>query len=1384
MGEKLLRGADCGEKQSDEGGAGLHRPSYSGIAGSCCRAHQQAIASLPGCDRNPAGVRNPSGGRAPGLALSFDAMKSFAIALLGLFLVNTSVVRPRAQAEIESSEESAPRVLYVTSLPGTYHDYVVQRDIFREIAEKAGWDVTVITGSYRTLRPDGTEVASKGKKVPKGDTPESRARYERIMAEIAAQPLLMDALGEKDYAKGFDAIVYNFCLAHVTDLEVTRNIMLQTRAHGVPAFLIHCTMHSFWSTFKYKNQKQRLQGEWIAKHPDTPFPVWGDFTGIASTGHGPNVPIRTTRLVDHPVTAGVASGYTTPPTELYNNAYVVPGTVELLKGEQTIRRERKDGTVKTREASSTIMWMTPQGRSKVIGLTIGHGDADLRSDGFQSLLIDSVNWMIANPRGAAERPSWVWLGEPGDDQTVVFRKSFEVVEGDEKATLRGTCDNALVVFLNGERVLDHEAWWEVATRDVSDALRIGANELRVEARNDGGPAALAVRLDIDDVPVLSTDATWKAATVEDARAGKWSPVDVLGPVGHPDLVWSGQLTASAFGADEVVVEHLPAEPQAPEPEDGLHLPNGFRAELVYSVPKKSQGSWVSLTKDDRGRLYASDQGRQGIYRITPAKLGDPASVTTVQRVDVKVSGAQGLCWAHGSLYANVSGKGVWRITDTDGDDRLDRAENIVPLRGGGEHGPHTVIETEDGKGIYFSGGNHTDPPEFESSRAPDNWGEDLLLPRQWDARGHARGKLAPGGWIARCDPDGKHIEIVSSGYRNQYDLALDRHGEMFTYDADMEWDLGTPWYRPTRVCHAVSGSEFGWRSGTGKWPSYYEDSLPPVIDIGPGSPTGVVFGTDAAFPARYREALFILDWTFGTIYAIHLEPAGASFRATKEQFLWKKPLPVTDVIIGGDGAMYFTVGGRGAKSALYRVVYEGGDSAESPSRRVTDAAQQRRALERFHGRVDARAVDAAWPHLSSDDRFLRFAARIAIESQPVGTWRARALRETDPRAAPLALMALVRQGASTDLGELMAALERIELADATRSQTLAVLRTCALAFARLGAPDDAMRGRLIERFDALYPASSDAVNTELARLLTYLQSPTVVSKTLALMKRTKPGALPEWAELIQRNSRYGGPIQKMLADIPPLQNLAYAFILRNATNGWTMPEREDYFRFFVAAAAHPGGNSYAGFLKNIRREAEEKLSVTAKHRLAPILGQPLLASIPADITPPEGPGRAWTLEAAVETVGPKLRGRDFERGLELFHATACSACHRVDGAGGAIGPDLTTLANKFSVREVLESIVDPSAVISDQYGSKVVTATGDRVAVGLVVEGDAEVKVYQADSSTPPAVFARGDVQSIEDSPISQMPSGLINALNPEELRDLVAYLMSGGDKRAKEFKD
>ena len=262
----------------------------------------------------------------------------------------------------------------------------------------------------------------------------------------------------------------------------------------------------------------------------------------------------------------------------------------------------------------------------------------------------------------------------------------------------------------------------------------------------------------------------------------------------------------------------------------FRLPPGFQVERLFTVPREALGSWVSITFDDKGRLIASDQGNKGSAGSRRRIGGDQP--TKVERLGRQDHGGAGACsYAFGSLYLSVNGgpgSGLYRRADTNGDDQFDKVEKLKDIRGGGEHGPHALAAVArrqvDFHRLRQSHGRRPSP--FDASRVPRNWGEDLLLPRQWDANGHARGILAPGGWIARTDPDGKTWEIVSSGYRNSYDFAFNADGELFVYDADMEWDMGMPWYRPTRVVHATSGSEFGWRSGTGKWPTYYVDSLP------------------------------------------------------------------------------------------------------------------------------------------------------------------------------------------------------------------------------------------------------------------------------------------------------------------------------------------------------------------------------------------------------------------------------------------------------------------------------------------------------------------------------------------------------------------------------
>lgn len=993
----------------------------------------------------------------------------------------------------------------------------------------------------------------------------------------------------------------------------------------------------------------------------------------------------------------------------------------------------------------------------------------------------------------AQTPSWIWLDSTSNGQKIWLRREFELSSNQIKqAILVGTADNRCDIFVNGRPAAQADDWNEAQSADVTRQLKVGKNVLSIAASNDDGPAgvlaALTIALNDGSKLEVVSDASWKVHT--EMKAGwrtegfddsKWQNARVIGLLGDAKLPWSGRVNSESLRSALVVKT---SGEFMPEIADNAQVPQGFKIEKIFHVPR-TMGSWVSLTTDPQGRLIACDQGGAGLFLITPGQGTVP---TKVEKLPVDLSGAQGLLWAFNSLYVMVNGgdkSGLHRLRDTNGDGLVDTDEHCMFVPGGGEHGPHAIVLSPDKKSLYVAAGNHTKLPEaIAGSQMPRNWNEDHLLPRRWDANGHAAGILAPGGWICNVDESGKQFKIFSMGYRNQYDIAFNADGELFTYDADMEWDFGSPWYRPTRVCHATSGSEFGWRSGTGKWPAYYEDSLPAAVDIGPGSPTGIVFGTGAKFPARYQRALFILDWTYSTIYSIDMTPTGSSYQGKKSDFVTGTPLPVTDAVVGNDGAFYFAVGGRGTQSALYRVTYVGNESTAPDSGHDTvgtEARALRQRLESYHGKTGG-DIDFIVSQLGHDDRFIRFAARVALENQPVDQWRARALAPSQPKAMINAMIALAHQGKAEDQDAILTQLSMLRMENLSSSDQLAWLRAFQLTFTRLGEPSDVWRKKLADRFDAYYPASSYPLNAELVQLLVYLRSPSVIAKTLDIMDKLGPEPKPDWGYLIERNAGYGGTVGKMLADMPPSRGIHFAFMLRNAKSGWTLDQRKKYFQFFIDAAKHPGGNSYGKFLMQFREDALESCSQAEKIILAPLAGRSLL-SAPFQSQPPEGPGRKWTSAEALAALGAKLEKRDFKKGENLYHATSCSKCHRMAGEGGAIGPDLSTAAKKFSLPDLIDAIIEPSKVISDQYGSQQIVTSSGKVIVGRAVEIGNEYYVYTIDADAKPMILAKDDVDEIKPSKISQMPVGLIDSLNPEELKDLIAYMLASGDPRAAIYK-
>lgn len=810
------------------------------------------------------------------------------------------------------------------------------------------------------------------------------------------------------------------------------------------------------------------------------------------------------------------------------------------------------------------------------------------------------------------------------------------------------------------------------------------------------------------------------------------------------------------------------------PVASLKVAKGFQVELLYTVPKEQQGSWVAMCADPKGRLIVSDQYGK-LYRITPPPVGTTAE-PKVEPINVEIGMAQGLLYAFDSLYVMCANdkpyaRGLYRVRDTNGDDQFDEVKLLRGLEGGGEHGPHAILLSPDGKSLTIVAGDATALTKMDSSRVPLIWSEDHLLPRLWDGNGFMKGVLAPGGWIAKTDPEGKTWELVANGFRNEYDAAYNRDGELFTFDADMEWDMNTPWYRPTRVNHVVSGAEFGWRSGAGKWPAYYPDSVGAIVNVGPGSPTGVTFGYGAKFPAKYQEAFFINDWSYGKLYAVHLKPEGASYTGALEEFISGSPLPLTDIVINADGAMYFAIGGRKTQSALYRVTYAGTEST-APSKGMKGgepARAQRLKLEAFHGHADPKAVAAAWPFLGHPDRSLRYAARVALEWQPVEQWQAKALAEKNPEASMNALIALARVSGRDQFhrkptdpqpdpklsGQVLAALDRIVWNKLSEPQQLELMRAYTLAFTRLGHPDEATRLHLIAKFEPQFPAKSRELNAELAPLLVYLQAPTAATKLVAHLSHA--------------------PTQEEQLDI--------ARSLRVLKTGWTLEQRRSYFAWFLKAANFRGGASLSGFLRDIKADAVATLSNSDKTALADVLNaKPVVKKPLENLLAGRSVVKEWTVNDLAPVVATGLgKGRNLARGRELFGAVGCYNCHRFASEGGAVGPDLTGVAGRFNPRDLLESIIEPSKSVSDQYAPTVFTLKNGTTVIGRVANLNNDTISVMEDMSAPGDFtnVNRSELVSSEPSKISPMPEGLLNTLKQDEILDLLAFLLSRGEVKA-----
>jgi putative heme-binding domain-containing protein len=163
----------------------------------------------------------------------------------------------------------------------------------------------------------------------------------------------------------------------------------------------------------------------------------------------------------------------------------------------------------------------------------------------------------------------------------------------------------------------------------------------------------------------------------------------------------------------------------------------------------------------------------------------------------------------------------------------------------------------------------------------------------------------------------------------------------------------------------------------------------------------------------------------------------------------------------------------------------------------------------------------------------------------------------------------------------------------------------------------------------------------------------------------------------------------------------------------------------------------------------------------------------------------WKFEDLAAAVEGLEHGRSHGNGKQMFQVAACIACHKLEGAGTDIGPDLAKLDPKYKPIDILRELLDPSAKINEKFQSYGFETDSGSVVTGLIVEETPDVvKIVENPLVKAQAVeLKKSEIIERKKAPTSIMPKGLLDKLTREEILDLIAYLAARGNSQDKLFQ-
>ena len=153
--------------------------------------------------------------------------------------------------------------------------------------------------------------------------------------------------------------------------------------------------------------------------------------------------------------------------------------------------------------------------------------------------------------------------------------------------------------------------------------------------------------------------------------------------------------------------------------------------------------------------------------------------------------------------------------------------------------------------------------------------------------------------------------------------------------------------------------------------------------------------------------------------------------------------------------------------------------------------------------------------------------------------------------------------------------------------------------------------------------------------------------------------------------------------------------------------------------------------------------------------------------------RAWTTNELLDRIDRASGERSRDRGELLYRELGCLQCHRRDQEGGGAGPDLSEIGAKRTTKQIIESIVDPSATIDPQYAMTLVSTVDGRVFRGKIEQEDVNEILLRSPESFDTAIrIKQADIDERRPAKISMMPADMLNTCTEGEILDLLEYLM------------